>query len=86
MRLQISRKQENQLSSRFTIFSPRETMTELGISKLVKTTRCCNTKVAPDVLTAPEVEFLNSSRTRLESLKLFKEQIWITCTWNGNAA
>jgi len=52
----------------FTIFSPREAVTKLRISKFMKPSCCSNTEIAPDVLIAAEIQFLNCTRTGLKSL------------------
>lgn len=52
----------------FTIFSPREAVTKLRISKLMKPSCSGNTEIAPDILIAAEIQFLNGTRTGLKSL------------------
>lgn len=52
----------------FTILSPGEAVTKLRISKLMKPSCSSNTEIAPDVLIAAEIQFLDCTRTRLKSL------------------
>lgn len=52
----------------FTIFSPREAVTKLRISKFMKPSCSGNTEIAPDILIAAEIQFLNGTRTGLKSL------------------
>lgn len=52
----------------FTIFSPREAVTKLRISKFMKPSCSSNTEIAPDILIAAEIQFLNCTRTGLKSL------------------
>lgn len=52
----------------FTILSPREAVTKLRISKLMKPSCSSNTEIAPDVLIAAEIQFLDCTRTRLKPL------------------
>lgn len=53
----------------FTILSPRETVSKLGVSKLVQPSGSCDTKVAPHILIAAEIQLLHCSRARLETLQ-----------------
>lgn len=57
----------------FTILSPRETVSKLGISKLVQSASCCNTEVTPHVLIAAEIQLLHCSRAWLETLQSDKQ-------------
>ena len=45
----------------FSVFTPCETMTELWVSKFMKTTGCTDTEVPPNVLAASEVQLLYST-------------------------
>lgn len=51
-----------------TIFSPGKAVAKLRIGKLVKSPCSSNTEVTPDVLIAPEIQFLNSSWAGLKTL------------------
>lgn len=53
----------------FTVLSPREAVTKLRISKFVKPPCSSNTEIAPDVLIAAEIQFLDCSRAGLKTLQ-----------------
>mmetsp|Transcript_13544 Transcript_13544/g.23330 ORF Transcript_13544/g.23330 Transcript_13544/m.23330 type:complete len:715 (+) Transcript_13544:4833-6977(+) len=52
-----------------TSLTPSKNMTNLGVSKLVNTTRTVNTEVTPNVAGAAEVDFSNLTDGRLESVE-----------------
>lgn len=52
----------------FTILAPGETMSKLGVCKLMQATSCPHTEITPDVFTAAEVQLLHGARTGLEPL------------------
>lgn len=52
----------------FTVFSPREAVTKLRVSKFMKSSCSSNAEIAPDILIAAEIQFLNRTRTGLKSL------------------
>lgn len=53
----------------FTVLSPGEAVTKLGISKFMEPSCSSNTEIAPDVLIAAEIQLLNRARTGLKSLQ-----------------
>ena len=57
------------LSGILSVLTPGETVTKLGVCKLMEPTRCCHTEVAPYVLVTTEVQLLYCTRTWLESLE-----------------
>lgn len=52
----------------FTILSPGEAVTKLRISKFMKPSCSSNTEIAPNILIAAEIQFLDCTRTGLKSL------------------
>lgn len=60
------------------ILSPRETVSELGVGKLVQTSSCRHAEVAPDVLIAAKIELLYRSWTWFETLQEIQAHICIS--------
>lgn len=52
----------------FSIFSPGKAVTELGVSKFMKSPSSSNTEITPYVLIASKIKFLNCSRAGLKPL------------------
>ncbi len=50
------------------VLSPGETVAELGVGELVEPARGSHAEISPHVLTATEVELLDSPRAWFESL------------------
>lgn len=53
----------------FTVLSPGEAVTKLGISKFMESPCSSHTEIAPDILIAAEIQLLNCARTGLKPLQ-----------------
>lgn len=51
------------------ILSPRETVSKLGVCKLMQPSSRRHAEVAPHVLIAAEIQLLHCARARLETLR-----------------
>lgn len=73
----LNKRHEIPLYSRncfFSVFSPGKAVTELRISKFMKSPSSSNTEITPNILIAAKIKFLNCSRAGLKPLLEDEEQ------------
>lgn len=63
---------------------PAEAVTKLRVGKLVETTSCSHTEVAPHIVTATEVKLCYCTTTRSETLHIGMSEIYIICSIDIN--